>query len=192
MRILFSGVGFSCEYDLLLLQSQVNSGPGFVPIRFSCRFVIDVVWLGLGCCIRLIRTLITVYSASFHLLLLELDIADLRPQGHPLEFEVSRTRTSLFARSFLPAQGRMKNDLPYSVFHTRKLDWFKGAVNRWLLPWVVFSFVLPWVMFSLLVGLNKQFINNTVFQLNSVLQVLIIIITIIIIIIIAVPMIYTK
>ena len=45
--------------------------PGFVPIRVSCRCVIDVVWLGLVCCTRLIRTLITVCLASFHLLLLK-------------------------------------------------------------------------------------------------------------------------
>ena len=35
--------------------------PGIVPIRVSCRCVIDVVWLGLVCCPRLIRTLITVW-----------------------------------------------------------------------------------------------------------------------------------
>ena len=40
----------------------------------SCRWVIDVVWLGLVCCTRLILTLITVCSATFHLLLLEFDI----------------------------------------------------------------------------------------------------------------------
>ena len=46
---------------------------GFDPIRVSCR-VIDLVWLGLVCCARLIRSLITVCPASFHLLLLEFDI----------------------------------------------------------------------------------------------------------------------
>ena len=34
--------------------------PGFVPIRVCCRSVINAVWLGLVCCTRLIRTLITV------------------------------------------------------------------------------------------------------------------------------------
>ena len=53
---------------------------GFVPIRVSCRCVIDVVWLCLVCWTRLIKTLITVCSTSFHLLLLEFDIPELRPQ----------------------------------------------------------------------------------------------------------------
>ena len=53
--------------------------PGFVPIRVSCRCVIDVLWLGLVCCTRLNRSLITLCSASFHLLQLELDIPEMRP-----------------------------------------------------------------------------------------------------------------
>ena len=48
----------------------------FAPIRVSCC-VIDVVWLSFVCCKKLIRTLITVCSASFHLLLLEFDIREL-------------------------------------------------------------------------------------------------------------------
>ena len=28
----------------------------------------------------------------------------------------------------------MRNDLPYTVFDTGTLDWFKGVVNRLLLP----------------------------------------------------------
>ena len=32
----------------------------------------------------------------------------------------------------------MRNDLPYTVFDTGSLDGFKGAVNHWLLPRVVF------------------------------------------------------
>ena len=65
--------------------------------------------------------------------------------AHPLEFEVSRCRTSQFARCFLPAQTRVWNDLPFTVFHTGMLDRFKGAVNRWLLHWIYFS-VFPWRM----------------------------------------------
>ena len=42
--------------------------------------------------------------------------------AHPLEFEVSRCRTSQFARCFLPAQVRMWNDLPYFVFDTGTLN----------------------------------------------------------------------
>ena len=36
---------------------------------------------------------------------------------------------------------RMWNDLPYTEFQTGTLDGFKGAVNCWLHPWVVFSSV---------------------------------------------------
>ena len=39
--------------------------------------VIEVVWLDLVCSTRLIRTLITVCSARFHLLVLEFDIHEL-------------------------------------------------------------------------------------------------------------------
>ena len=63
--------------------------------------------------------------------------------AHPLELEGTRCRTLKFSRCFLPTQFRMWNDLPYTVFDTRTLDEFKGAVNRWLIPWVVFSSVFP-------------------------------------------------
>ena len=62
------------------LSDRCIRWPGFVPISVSCRCVIDVVWLGLICCTRLIRTPITVCSASFHLFLLEFDIPERRPQ----------------------------------------------------------------------------------------------------------------
>ena len=41
----------------------------------------------------------------------------------------------------MPAQVQMWNHLPYTAFYTGKLDGFKGAVNHWLLPFVVFSSV---------------------------------------------------
>ena len=110
------------------LRARCIRWPGFFSIRVSFRWVIDVVWLGLVCCIRLIRTLITVCSASFHLLRLSSTI-QAAAAAHPLEFEVSRCRASQFARSFLPAQVRLWNDLPYTVFNTGTLDGFKGSVN---------------------------------------------------------------
>ena len=153
LSIILRYLGSAVECHLQLLR-----WPGFVPIRVSCRCVIDVVWLGLVCCTRLIRTLITLFS--------ELPSASTRVRhsraaatAHPLEFEVSRCRTSQFARSFLPAQVRMWIDLPYTVFYTGTLDWFKGAVIPWLPPWDVFSFSVAQV----LVVIGKQFINNFVF-----------------------------
>ena len=108
-------------------------------------------------------------SNSNHCLFSELPTASLRVQhtracgcrlaAHPLEFEVSRCRTSQFAMCFLYAKTRVWNDLPYTVFDTRTLDGFKGAVNRWLFPWVFFQFFIVQVH----VGLRKQFINNFVF-----------------------------
>ena len=69
---------------------------------------------------------------SFHVLLSEFDIQT-AAAAHPLDFEVSRSRTTQFARYFLPAT-RVWNDLLYTVFDTGTLDGFKGTINRWLLP----------------------------------------------------------
>ena len=114
-----------CEGQLLnvtfsFLSARYIRWPGFVPISFLslCH---HVVWLGLVCCRRLTRTLITRHPRA-------------AAAAHLLELEVLRYRMSQFARSFLPAQVRLWNDLPYTVFDTYMLDGFKGAVNRWLLP----------------------------------------------------------
>ena len=108
----------------------------------------------------------SVYNVNFnfnHFLLSEVPSDSTRVRHtraaaavHPLEFEISRCRTSQFARSFMPDQVRMWNDLPYTLFDTRTLDGFKGTVNRWLLPRVLFTFSVAQV----LVELRKQFINN--------------------------------
>ena len=82
---------------------------------------------------KLIKTRINVCSVSFHLLLSKFDIPSCGCSSSiTLEFEVSRCRTCQFARCFLPAQTRVWNDLRYTVFDTRTLDGFKGAVNRLL------------------------------------------------------------
>ena len=74
----------------------------------------------------------------FHLLLSEFDIRA-AAAAHPFEFKISKSRTSHFARCFLPAKTSVWNDLPYTVIHAGTLDGFEEAVNRWLLPWVCFS-----------------------------------------------------
>ena len=58
----------------------------------------------------------------------------------------------------------MWDDLSYTVFDTRTLDGFKGAVNRWLLSRVVFSSIFRGAG---IVGLQKQFINNVVFPTSA-------------------------
>ena len=84
----------------------------------------------------LIRTVIKVNSNSNHCLFGVLPSSSSRVQktraaaaAHPLEFEVSRCRTSPFARSFQQAQVRMWSDHPYSVLDTGMLDGFQGEVN---------------------------------------------------------------
>ena len=87
-----------------------------------------------------------VNSNSNHCLFGELSSASIRVRyyravaaAHPWDFKVSRHETSQFAMYFLPAQVRSWNDPPYTVSVTGTLDRFKGAVNRWLFPRVVFS-----------------------------------------------------
>ena len=132
--------GSAAECHIQLAERQVYSVARLCPYHSFLSLCHDVVWLGLVCCTRLIRTLITG-CASFHLPLLEFDILELRPQliRWSLKYQVGKSQ---FARLFLPAQVRIWNDLPYAVFDTGTLEGFKAAVNRWLLPWVVFSSVL--------------------------------------------------
>ena len=84
---------------------------------------------------------VKVNSNSNHCLFSKLSSAYTRVQhirvaeaAHPLEFEVSRCRPSKFAGCFRPAQVRMWNNLPCTVFDTGTLNGFKGAVSRWLHP----------------------------------------------------------
>ena len=115
---------------------------GFALIRVSCR-VIDVMLLHCVCCTRLFQTWIIVCRRSFHLLLSDFDISVLRLQLIHYNF-ISRCKTSQYARCFQLTQTCVWND-PCTVFDTRMLDGFTGAVNRWLLPWVVF-FSVSWCM----------------------------------------------
>ena len=85
----------------------------------------------------------SVSNNYIHYTTMVIDIPDLWPAAHPLEFVVLRCITSKFGRSFLPAQVWMWNDLSYTVFDTGKLDGFVGAFNRWLRTWIVF-FNFPW------------------------------------------------
>ena len=80
LSIVFRCVGQLTHVTFSFLSARCIRWPGFVPLRVSSRYVIVVVWLGLVCCTILIRTLITVRSASFHVLLLEFDMSELRQQ----------------------------------------------------------------------------------------------------------------
>ena len=98
-------------------------------------------WLAMYCT-RLIRTRITVSSASFRLLLPEFDIPELRLRliHWSLKYEgVERPNfQSIFCR---PRFECRMNSPTLAVFDTGTLELFEGAANRWLLPWVVFSSV---------------------------------------------------
>ena len=102
---------------------------GFVTIRVSCRYVIDVEWLGLVSFTRLIRTLITVCSASFHLLLPEFDIPELQLQINNWSLMYQAGERPI-CEVFPGVSGSMWNDLPYTVLDTGTLDSSKGAANR--------------------------------------------------------------
>ena len=131
--------GSAAECHLQLLERQVYSVARLCPdqIFLSLRH-----WRYVAALCKLYK----VNSNSNHCLFIEFPSVSVRVRhtraataAHPLEFEVSRCRTSKYARCFLPAQTRVWNDLLYTVFDTGTLDWFKLAVNAWLLPWVCFS-----------------------------------------------------
>ena len=120
-----------CEGQLLnvifsFLSARCIRWPYFALIRVSCRCVIDVVLLGIVCCTRLMRSQITVCSAS--------SSACTRVQH-------SRAANSKYQSVERPdfklecGPGSNVELPPYTVFDTGKLDGFKGAaVNRLLLP----------------------------------------------------------
>ena len=68
---------------------------------------------------------------------------------------------SQFAMCFLPAQTRVWNDLPYTVFDTEAFGGFMGAVIVRCFPEFVFQFSVAQVLVGF--HLRKQFINNFVF-----------------------------
>ena len=90
----------------------------------GCASIIPVVVPSMSCCC-------TVDVVQGYSLFSELPSASVRVRhtrtaatAHPLEFKVSRCRTFQFLRCFLPAQARVWNDLPYTVFDSRMLDGF--------------------------------------------------------------------
>ena len=113
MSIVLRCGGQLLNFTFSLLSIRCIRWPGFVPIRVSCRYVIDFVWLhGLSMLYKI--------NLNSHCLFSELPSATTRVRpsqaaaaAHPLEFEVSKCRTSRFARNFLLAQVRMWNGHPY-------------------------------------------------------------------------------
>ena len=146
---------------------------GFVPIKVSCC-IIDVVWLSLVRCTRLIRTIITVCSASFHLLLLEFDILELRP--HLIHWSLKYQgveRSNLLGLSGLL---RFECGMTFPTLYLILERWMGSRVQSWLVGCFPELCFLQFSVAPVLVGLRKQFINNFVFPFGPVLLVLIIII----------------
>ena len=127
--------GSAAECHLQLLERQVYS---------VARLSLDQSSLSLSLCQRRcvagLCILYKVNSNSNHRLFGELPSASTRVRhtraaasAYPLECEVSRCSTSQYARSFMLAKVRMRNDLPYTEFDIGMLDRLKGAVNRLML-----------------------------------------------------------
>ena len=127
--------------EISSLSARCIRWPGLIPNRVSCR-AIDVMFLGWAFSIRLIRTLITLCSAGFHLLLPEFDNSELRSQliHWSLKYQ-GVERPNLLG---LSCRLRFECGMTFpahTVFDTRTMDEFKVPVNRWLLRGVVFSSV---------------------------------------------------
>ena len=153
-----SPVWRSVAVSFSILSKRCIRWSGFVPIRVSCRCVIDVVRLDLVCCTRLIRTLITLCSASFELFLLEFD--SLRPQliHWCLKYQ---GRTSQFARPFLPAL-RFECGITFPTLCLTPERWVGSRVQFIVGCFPELCF-LQFALAQVVAGLRKQFIKNYVF-----------------------------
>ena len=133
--------GSAAEFHVQLLERQVYCVARLCP---------NQIFLSL-CKRRRVAGLSMLYkdnSNSNHSLFSELPSAytwvrhsELRPQliHWSLKYQ-GVERPNLLGLTFR-LMVRMWNELLYTVVDTGMLDGFKGAVNHWLLPWVVFSSV---------------------------------------------------
>ena len=108
--VLFSGVGLNCW-----MSPSASWAPGVFGGQALSRSQFLVIVSSTSCC--WLTMLYKVNSNSNHGLFTELPSAcgRVRPSraaavAHPLEFEVSRRRTSQFANCLMPAQVRLWND----------------------------------------------------------------------------------
>ena len=147
-----------------LLSARCIRWPGFALIRVSRRCVIDVVLLRLICCTRLLGTLITVCSASFHLLLLKFDISELRPQLNHWSLKYQGLeRPNLQAASCRP---RFECGMTFPTVCLTPEPWMGSKVQSTVGCFPELCF-LQFPASLVLVGLRKQFINNFFFPLSG-------------------------
>ena len=151
LSIVLRCMGSAANVTLSLLSARCSRWPGFVLI--GVYFVIDVVWLGLVCCAQLIRTRITVSPASFHLLLLEFVIPELRSQliNWSLKYQgVERPNLlGLYCRS------RFDCGMTFPILCLTPEPWICSRVQSTVgcFPELCFQFSVAQVI----VGLRKQF-----------------------------------
>ena len=159
--------------QLLNVTFRCIRWPGFVPIRVSCRCIIDVVWLGLVCSTILIRTLITVCSASFYLLLLEFDILELQQQFIHRSLKYQGVERPYFLG--LSCQLRFECGMTFPPLCLTPKRWMGSRVQSTIGCFPELCF-LQFSVEQVLVGLRMQFKHNFVFPTWPVLLVIIIII----------------
>ena len=134
---LFSGLRVSCWMWPLASWAPRVFGDQALPCS---EFIVIVS--STSCCWAMIVVQVTVCSVSFRLLLLEFDILELRLQLIHCSLRYLGVECLNFRGISYRPMFEGENDLPYIVFDTGMVDGFRGAVNRWLLPWAVFSSVL--------------------------------------------------
>ena len=127
----------------------------------SFRCVIVLMLLGLVCCTRLMRTLITVCSASFHLLLLEFDISELRSQLIHWSLKYHGVEPSNLQGDSCRPRFECGMSLPSRCFTSERWVGSRMQSTVGCFPELCF---LQFFVTQVLVGLRKQFINNLVFQ----------------------------
>ena len=119
------------------------------------------MWLGLVCCTRLIRTLITVCSASFLLLQLEFDLPKLRLQliNWSLKYQ-GVERPNLLGIS---CRLRFECGMTFPTLGLTPVHWIGSRVQSTIGCFPEFCFH-QFSVAQVLAGLRKQFTNNFVFS----------------------------
>ena len=118
------------------------------------------MWLGLVCCTRLIRTLITVCSASFHLLQLEFDILELRPQL--IHWSLKYQGVELPNLPYLTCRFRFECGMTFPTLCLTLECWMGSRVQSTVGGFPELCFI-QFSVAQVLVRLRKQFIHNFVF-----------------------------
>ena len=120
-----------------VLLRCVHSFQSFsIDLRCGGLLLYVIFSLSSATCIRCISEFLVVVYQSFLSLCHRRHVATLS-----MLYKVNSNSNHCLFSELPSVSARVRhlwNSLPYIVFDTGKLDVFKGAVNSWLLPWVVF------------------------------------------------------